>query len=155
MIELSGEVSLLIVVPPFESACSPPGSREILLQRGDFLSLPIQVFEMIHFNTYQREVSSRYLRLSCILELDTAQAQHSHREAFSTSELSLAKDKLDKLKECQSQMNSVWKGARWLIDLITFARDKTVRERRPIKTKYIATFNLQPFILFCRALACA
>ncbi|XP_066594906.1 uncharacterized protein wake isoform X2 [Prorops nasuta] len=124
VIDLTHDVSFLIAVPPPETACCVPGAREILLQRGDLLSLPIQIFEMVHLNTYQKDVISRYSRLSCILELDTAQAQHSHREAFSSSELSVAKDKLARLQDIQSQVNTVWKGARWLIDVITFARDR-------------------------------
>lgn len=44
VIDLTADVSFLIVVPPAETACSVPGTREILLQRGDLLSLPIQVF---------------------------------------------------------------------------------------------------------------
>ncbi|XP_026673347.1 uncharacterized protein LOC108629762 isoform X4 [Ceratina calcarata] len=124
VIDLSHDVSFLIAVPPAETACCVPGTREILLQRGDLLSLPIQVFEMVHLNTYQKEVINRYSRLSCILELDTAQAQYNHREAFSSLELSVAKDKLARLQELQSQVNTVWKGARWLIDVITFARDR-------------------------------
>ena len=124
VIDLTPDVSFLVTVPPAETACSVPGTREILLQRGDLLSLPIQVFEMVHLNTYHKDVINRYSRLSCILELDTAQAQHNHREAFSTSELTIAKDKLARLQDLQSQMNTVWKGARWLIDVITFARDR-------------------------------
>lgn len=124
VIDLTHDVSFLIAVPPAETACCVPGTREILLQRGDLLSLPIQVFEMVHLNTYQKDVINRYSRLSCILELDTAQAQHNHREAFSSLELSVAKDKLAKLQDLQLQVNTVWKGARWLIDVITFARDR-------------------------------
>ncbi|XP_076233710.1 ankyrin repeat and fibronectin type III domain containing protein wide awake isoform X2 [Calliopsis andreniformis] len=124
VIDLTHDVSFLIAVPPAETACCVPGTREILLQRGDLLSLPIQVFEMVHLNTYQKDVISRYSRLSCILELDTAQAQHNHREAFSSLELSVAKDKLARLQDLQTQVNTVWKGARWLIDVITFARDR-------------------------------
>ncbi|XP_012152665.1 ankyrin repeat and fibronectin type III domain containing protein wide awake isoform X3 [Megachile rotundata] len=124
VIDLTHDVSFLIAVPPAETACCVPGTREILLQRGDLLSLPIQVFEMVHLNTYQKDVINRYSRLSCILELDTAQAQHNHREAFSSLELSVAKDKLARLQDLQTQVNTVWKGARWLIDVITFARDR-------------------------------
>lgn len=53
VIELSAEVSFLIVCPRAESSCAVPGQREILLQRGDLLSLPLQAFEMIHLKTYQ------------------------------------------------------------------------------------------------------
>ncbi|KAL0130197.1 hypothetical protein PUN28_002051 [Cardiocondyla obscurior] len=129
VIDLTHDVSFLIAVPPAETACCVPGTREILLQRGDLLSLPIQVFEMVHLNTYQKDVINRYSRLSCILELDTAQAQHNHREAFSSLELSVAKDKLARLQDLQSQVNTVWKGARWLIDVITFARDRGLSQQ--------------------------
>jgi hypothetical protein len=83
VVDLSPEVSFLIVVPRAESACAVPGQTEALLQRGDLIALPVQVFEMVHLGTYQREVVSRYSRLSCILELDTILAHHSHREVCS------------------------------------------------------------------------
>lgn len=137
VIDLTHDVAFLIAVPPAETACSVPGTKEILLQRGDLLSLPIQVFEMIHLNTYQKDVINRYSRLSCILELDTAQAQHNHREAFSSSELTIAKDKLTKLQDLQSQVNTVWKGARWLIDVISFARDRGTAQYNVIVVIFI------------------
>lgn len=80
VVELSPDVSFLTVVPRAESACGVPGQTEALLQRGDLISLPVQVFEMVHLGTYQRDVISRYSRISCILELDTVLANHSHRE---------------------------------------------------------------------------
>lgn len=80
MVDLTPEVSFLVAVPPAESACAVPGQRDMLLQRGDLLSLPVQVFEMVHLASYQHNVISRYSRLSCILELDMLLAQHSLRE---------------------------------------------------------------------------
>lgn len=82
VVELSKDVSFLIVVPPPESACAAPGQRDLLLQRPDLLPLPVQVFEMVHLGTYQKQLVSRYSRLSCILELDIALAQHSRREVL-------------------------------------------------------------------------
>ena len=137
VIDLTHDVSFLIAVPPAETACCVPGTREILLQRGDLLSLPIQVFEMVHLNTYQKDVINRYSRLSCILELDTAQAQYNHREAFSSLELSVAKDKLARLQDLQTQVNTVWKGARWLIDVITFARDRGSSQQSVSWSKFV------------------
>ncbi|XP_021938463.1 ankyrin repeat and fibronectin type-III domain-containing protein 1 isoform X2 [Zootermopsis nevadensis] len=124
VVDLSPEVSFLIVVPRAESACAVPGQTEALLQRGDLIALPVQVFEMVHLGTYQRDVISRYSRLSCILELDTVLAHHSHREAFSSSEVLAAKDRLAQLQDFQSQLNTAWKGVRWLMDVLTFARDR-------------------------------
>ncbi|XP_034944603.1 uncharacterized protein wake isoform X2 [Chelonus insularis] len=124
VIELSSEVSFLIIVPPVETVCLVPGAHEILLQRDDLLTLPIQVFEMVHLNAYQKDVVNCYSKLSCILELEIAQAQQNYREAFSSSEVITTKEKLTKLQNLQSDVNNIWKGARWLIDVITFARDR-------------------------------
>lgn len=124
VMELSQEVSFLIVCPPAELSCAVPGQREMLLQRGDLLSLPIQVFEMVHLKTYHSGIIQKYSRLSCILELDTVLANHSHREAFSSTEVQAAKERLTKLQELTKNLNEVWKGARWLMDVISFARDR-------------------------------
>lgn len=124
VIELSAEVGFLIVCPRAESSCAVPGQREILLQRGDLLSLPIQAFEMVHLKAYQSGIIQKYSRLSCILELDTILANHLHREAFSTSELQTAKERLAKLQELSQSLNAIWKGSRWLMDVIGFARDR-------------------------------
>lgn len=124
IIELSPEVSFLIVCPRAESSCAVPGQREILLQRGDLLSLPLQAFEMVHLRTYQVGIIQKYSRLSCILELDTILANHSHREAFSASEVQTAKERLAKLQDLTQSLNAIWKGTRWLMDVISFARDR-------------------------------
>lgn len=124
VIELNSDVSFIMVCPPAEQACSVPGQKEILLQKGDLLSLPIQAFEMIHLQTYHTNILNKYSKLSCVLELDVALAAHSHREAFSCTELQTAKERLNKLEELQNNLNSVWKAERWLMDLIGFARDK-------------------------------
>ncbi|XP_050299390.1 uncharacterized protein LOC126738206 isoform X2 [Anthonomus grandis grandis] len=126
VIELTNEVSFIVICPSAEFSCAVPGQREILLQRGDLISLPIQVFEMIHLNTYQSTILQKYSKLSCLLELDAATANHLHREAFSNSELQVAKERLSKLQELQTKLESIWKSVRWLADVITFARDKNI-----------------------------
>nr|CAI5841768.1 unnamed protein product [Callosobruchus analis] len=125
IIDLTEDVSFVVVCPSAEMSCSVPGQREILLQRSDLLSLPIQVFEMIHLNTYQSNIVKKYSKLSCLLELDAQTASRLHREAFSNSEVAVAKERLQKLQDLQVKLNAVWKGIRWLMDVITFARDRT------------------------------
>ncbi|XP_058458087.1 uncharacterized protein LOC131434875 isoform X1 [Malaya genurostris] len=124
VIELNHDVSFLIVCPPAESSCAVPGQKDVLLQRGDLFSMPIQAFEMIHLKTYQPSIVQKYSRLSCILELDTMMANHLHREAFSSSELQKAKDRLSKLQDLSTGLNTIWKGVRWLMDVISYARDR-------------------------------
>ncbi|XP_017782500.1 PREDICTED: uncharacterized protein LOC108566897 isoform X2 [Nicrophorus vespilloides] len=127
IIDLTDEVSFIVICPSAEFSCSVPGQREMLLQRGDLLSLPIPVFEMIHLNTYQNNIIQRYSRLNCVLELDSATANHLHREAFSNSEVAVAKERLNKLQDFQTKLNLIWRCARWLMEVIAFARDKTTQ----------------------------
>jgi hypothetical protein len=47
-------------------------------------------------------------------------------QAFSSSEVAAAKDRLAQLQEFQSELNSAWKGVRWLMDVLTFARDRGI-----------------------------
>ncbi|EDW17007.2 uncharacterized protein LOC6575537 isoform X2 [Drosophila mojavensis] len=124
IIELSRDISFLIVCPSVEASCAVPGQSELLLQRNEFVSLSIQAFEMIHLRTYQPAIVQKYARLSCILELDTALATHSHREAFSSSELQAAKERLATLQDLSSNLSLVWKSVRWLMDVVAYARNK-------------------------------
>ena len=145
VIELNNEVSFLIICPPAESTCAVPGQKDHLQQRGDLLSMPIQAFEMIHLKTYQSNIIQKYSRLSCILELDTMLANHLHREAFSSSELQKAKDRLSKIQDLSTSLNGIWKGVRWLMDVITYARDRAnmpeLNMRQILDNKFAAPMN--------------
>ncbi|XP_055935870.1 ankyrin repeat and fibronectin type-III domain-containing protein 1-like isoform X3 [Argiope bruennichi] len=124
VIELSENVSFLLVLPPVDSVCSVPGQCDEITSRPDCIPLPIQIFEMIHMTTYQPNFIMRYSRLSSILEMDNMLAHHAHREAFSSTELSEAKSRLNQLQEFQSQVDNMWRAIRWIMDVLTFARDK-------------------------------
>ena len=87
VIELSPEVSVILLLPPADSVCAVAGQSDALFHRPEFLSVPVQVFEMIHLRTYQRELIGRYSRLSSILELDSNLAQLALREVISILKL--------------------------------------------------------------------
>lgn len=125
VVELNNEVSVLVLVPPAESSCCVPGQKELLLQRPDLISISVQSFEMNHLRTYQSRIIEKYSRLSCILELETVFAAHSQREAFSQAEVQVARERVQKLQELSQNLNGVWKGVRWVMDVIGFARDRT------------------------------
>ncbi|KPU79747.1 uncharacterized protein Dana_GF17001, isoform F [Drosophila ananassae] len=127
VIEHSPDISFLVVCPSAEASCAVPGQSELLLQRDDLASLSIQAFEMIHLRTYQPAIIQKYARLSCILELDTGLATHSLREAFSSSELQAAKERLATLQELSTSLNLVWKSVRWLMDVVAYARNKSAQ----------------------------
>ncbi|XP_065338459.1 ankyrin repeat and fibronectin type-III domain-containing protein 1 isoform X3 [Cloeon dipterum] len=144
VVEVSPEVSFIVMVPPAEAVCAVPGTKDKedpLLRREDLLLLPVQAFEMAHLSTYQRDLMNRYARLSSILETDFTLAQHTHREAFSTAEITAAKERLNKLQELQTRVNATWKGARWIMDLLTFARDRNNQGGVPLKALLPAMLN--------------
>ncbi|XP_072155401.1 ankyrin repeat and fibronectin type-III domain-containing protein 1 isoform X2 [Bemisia tabaci] len=124
VVEMSADVSLLMVIPPIEVACAPPGQKDFPFPRNDMIALPVPVFETAYLQAYQKLFISRYSRLSCIFELNTALAQHSHREAFSNSEVAIAKERLTRLEALQSNLSDCWKSVRWLMDMLNFARDR-------------------------------
>ncbi|XP_066966136.1 ankyrin-repeat and fibronectin type III domain-containing 1 isoform X4 [Macrobrachium rosenbergii] len=124
VLELSPDVAFLLVMPPVDAVCSAPGQEDALLTQPSLTTMPLQVFEMIHMGTYQRELIGRYARLSYILEMDTLMAQHASREAFSQEEISYTRDRLWQLQSFQEQLDVIWRGLRWVMDAITYARDK-------------------------------
>lgn len=79
---------------------------------------------MIHLSTYKTSITKKYAKLSCILEIDSITANHLHREAFSNSELLIAKERVFKLQELEQRLNTIWKSVRWLMNVICFARDR-------------------------------
>ncbi|KFM56979.1 Ankyrin repeat and fibronectin type-III domain-containing protein 1, partial [Stegodyphus mimosarum] len=133
VIELSEDVAFILVLPPVDSVCSVPGQCDEITSRPDCIPLPIQIFEMIHMTTYQSSFITRYSRLSSILEMDNMLAHHAQREAFSTSELSEAKSRLSQLQEFQTQVDNMWRAVRWIMDVLTFARDKQGSNGIPLK----------------------
>ncbi|GFS88706.1 ankyrin repeat and fibronectin type-III domain-containing protein 1 [Nephila pilipes] len=125
VIELSENVSFLLVLPPADCVCSVPGQNDEISSRPDCIPLTIQIFEMIHMTTYQLSFITRYSRLSSILEMDNMLAQHAVREAFSSTELSEAKSRVNQIEEFQSQNDNMWRAVRWIMDVLTFARDRS------------------------------
>ncbi|XP_077527009.1 ankyrin repeat and fibronectin type III domain containing protein wide awake isoform X3 [Haemaphysalis longicornis] len=132
VVELAEGVSFLLVLPAVESVCSVPGQRDELTSRADCLALPVQVFEVVHLSTYQAPLIARYARVSAILETDTVLAQHANREAFSAPEVAAARNRLMQLQEFQTQLEQTWRGMRWIMDALSFARDRTLNGGLPL-----------------------
>lgn len=142
VIELNQDISFLIICPAAENAipCAVPGQTDLILKRSDLMCLPLIVHEMIHLRTYQPSIIQKYARLSCIIEFDMMVANHKHREAFSSNEVQVTKEKLNKLQDLMNNLNTVWKSVRWLMDVITYARSK---EKSPeLEMKRILEFTM-------------
>ncbi|XP_048576333.1 ankyrin repeat and fibronectin type-III domain-containing protein 1 isoform X3 [Nematostella vectensis] len=132
VVELDENVSFLIVFPPPEDVCSAPGQVDTLTSKKDYISLPVQTFEMIHMCTYQKDFICHYSRLSSVLDMDSVLAQQALREAFSSGEVEKAKQRQIKLMEFQLELDETWKGMRWILDALHYARDRQVRGGIPL-----------------------
>ncbi|BFZ17311.1 hypothetical protein BsWGS_20349 [Bradybaena similaris] len=124
VLELSPSVTMILVMPSIEDICIVPGHSDSLAKRADFSFLPVQIFESIHMHAYLPEFFSMYARLSAIVEMDGVLAQQGHREAFSTEELSKAKEQVEVTTHLQQNLDRIWKCARWIRDITTYARSR-------------------------------
>ncbi|CAL1541751.1 unnamed protein product [Lymnaea stagnalis] len=127
VLELSPTVTMILILPSMEDICIVPGHSDSLAKRADYSFLPVQIFESIHMHAYLPEFFSLYARLSAIVEMDGVLAQQGHREAFSTEELSKAKEQVEVTAHLQQNLDRIWKCARWIRDITTYARN---RERK-------------------------
>lgn len=126
LIELGNEVTFILLIPAPENVC-PVTSHErsnILADNRDYMLLPLQIFETIHISTYEPDLLGKYSRLSAILETDLIVAQHEHRQAFSSNELKSTKSRVNQLQDMVSIADEFWRQLRWIVDVVSFARDK-------------------------------
>ena len=127
LIELTRETSVILLLPSAETVCSLADNRPALnLHRNDLLGLPLQIFETIHLSSYHPDLLTTFYRVTLHLEIELAVAKQHHREAFSKSELGEAQDRLTSLLDRQQTLEDSWKSMRWLLDVLSVARNKNV-----------------------------
>ncbi|KAM3916305.1 ankyrin repeat and fibronectin type-III domain-containing protein 1-like isoform 1-T1 [Leptodactylus fuscus] len=124
VLEFGGQVSLLLLLPPSDDVCTAPGQNNPYTPYSGFLTLPLQIFELVHFFTYDREFISQYCQLSALLELESLLSQQSLREAFSDTELTTAKQRHQQVQDFIQQMEEIWREMRWMMDALQHARYK-------------------------------
>ncbi|XP_078466903.1 ankyrin repeat and fibronectin type-III domain-containing protein 1 [Lampetra planeri] len=123
VLELSHGVSFLLLMPPAHAVCTAPGQNPYTPHAG-FLTLPLQIFELVHFWRYSPSFLGRYCRLSARLELESLLSQQALREALSDDELLVAKQRQQQVADFTQQVDEVWREARWLMDALQHARYK-------------------------------
>ncbi|XP_063286649.1 ankyrin repeat and fibronectin type-III domain-containing protein 1-like isoform X1 [Pelobates fuscus] len=124
VLEFGGQVSFLLLLPPSDDVCTAPGQNNPYTPYSGFLTLPLQIFELVNFFTYDREFISQYCHVSSLLELESLLSQQSLREAFSDSELTTAKQRHQQIQDYIQQMEEIWREMRWLMDALQHARYK-------------------------------
>ncbi|XP_016426424.1 ankyrin repeat and fibronectin type-III domain-containing protein 1-like [Sinocyclocheilus rhinocerous] len=117
VVELGGGVSFLLLLPPCEEVCSPPGQNHLCSPRSGFFTLPLQIFELVHFEAYCPSFIGLYCRVSALLALESLMSQQTLREAFSESELFAAKQKHQQVEEYLQHLEELWRDARWMVVL--------------------------------------
>ncbi|XP_051488147.1 ankyrin repeat and fibronectin type-III domain-containing protein 1-like isoform X2 [Apus apus] len=124
VLDFGGQVSFLLLLPPSDDVCTAPGQNNPYTPRSGFLTLPLQIFELVHFFTYDREFITQYCQVSALLELESLLSQQSLREAFSDTELSTAKQRHQQVQDYIQQMEEIWREMRWIMDALQHARYK-------------------------------
>ncbi|XP_062999407.1 ankyrin repeat and fibronectin type-III domain-containing protein 1-like isoform X1 [Elgaria multicarinata webbii] len=124
VLDFGGQVSFLLLLPPSDDVCTAPGQNNPYTPRSGFLTLPLQIFELVHFFTYDHEFISQYCQVSALLELESLLSQQSLREAFSDSELTTAKQRHQQVQDYMQQMEEIWREMRWMMDALQHARYK-------------------------------
>lgn len=127
LIELSSQVTFILLIPSSENVCpvTSHDRSDILADNRDYMLLPLQIFETTHISTYEPDLLGKYSRLSAILETDLIVAQHDHRQAFSSTELKSTKSRVSHLQDMVSIADEFWRQLRWIVDVVSFARDKS------------------------------
>ncbi|KAK7919712.1 hypothetical protein WMY93_010996 [Mugilogobius chulae] len=124
VVEFGEKVSFLLLLPPSDEVCTAPGQNNPYSPRSGFLTLPLQIFELVHFNAYSPDFIGQYCRVSALLELESLMSQQALREAFSEAELLQAKKKHQQIQDHMQQMDEVWRDVRWIMDALQYARYK-------------------------------
>ncbi|KAJ7305763.1 hypothetical protein JRQ81_010129, partial [Phrynocephalus forsythii] len=124
VLDFGGDVSFLLLLPPSDDVCTAPGQNNPYSPQSGFLTLPLQIFELVHFSTYDQEFIHQYCQVSALLELESLLSQQSLREAFSDSELTTAKQRHHQIQDYMQQMEEIWREMRWLMDALQHARYK-------------------------------
>ncbi|XP_015248880.1 PREDICTED: ankyrin repeat and fibronectin type-III domain-containing protein 1-like [Cyprinodon variegatus] len=122
LLQFGGKVSMLLLLPPSEDFSSSywplVGTKEL------GLTMPLQIFELVHFWTYEREFVCQYCQAWVRLELDTHLAQQALREALDTKEVQEARERLNNITDLSRRLEMLWRDARWIMDCLQCVRSK-------------------------------
>ncbi|XP_029365170.1 ankyrin repeat and fibronectin type-III domain-containing protein 1 [Echeneis naucrates] len=122
LLQFGDKLSMLLLLPPSEDFSSSYWPLVGTKEPG--LTMPLQIFELVHFWTYEREFLSQYCQAWVRLELDTHLAQQALREALDTREVQEARERLNHITDLSHRLDVVWRDARWIMDCLQCVRSK-------------------------------
>ncbi|KAK5856666.1 hypothetical protein PBY51_008247 [Eleginops maclovinus] len=122
LLQFGEKLSMLLLLPPSEDFSSSYWPLVGTKEPG--LTMPLQIFELVHFWTYERDFLSQYCQTWVRLELDSHLAQQALREALDTKEVQEARERLNHITELSHRLDVVWRDARWIMDCLQCVRSK-------------------------------
>ncbi|CAL9693621.1 unnamed protein product [Knipowitschia caucasica] len=122
LVQFGDRLSLLLLLPPSEDFSSSYWPLVGTKEPG--LTMPLQIFEIVHFWTYEHDFLSHYCQAWVRLELDTHLAQQALREALDTKEMLEARERLNRIAELAHRLDVVWRDARWIMDCLQCVRSR-------------------------------
>ncbi|XP_069557398.1 ankyrin repeat and fibronectin type-III domain-containing protein 1 [Brachyistius frenatus] len=122
LVQFGEKLSILLLLPPSEDFSSSYWPLVGTKEPG--LTMPLQIFELVHLWTYERDFLSQYCQAWVRLELDTHLAQQALREALDTKEVQEARERLNHITELSQRLDVVWRDARWIMDCLQCVRSK-------------------------------
>lgn len=122
LVQFGDKLSILLLLPPSEDFSSSYWPLVGTKEHG--LTMPLQIFEVVHFWTYERDFLSQYCQAWVRLELDTHLAQQALREALDSKEVQDARERLNRITELAHRLDVVWRDARWIMDCLQCVRSR-------------------------------
>ncbi|XP_018523220.1 ankyrin repeat and fibronectin type-III domain-containing protein 1 [Lates calcarifer] len=122
LLQFGDNLSMLLLLPPSEDFSSSYWPLVGTKEPG--LTMPLQIFELVYFWTYERDFLSQYCQAWVKLELDTHLAQQALREALDSKEVQEARERLNHITELSHRLDVVWRDARWIMDCLQCVRSK-------------------------------
>ncbi|XP_010772702.1 uncharacterized protein, partial [Notothenia coriiceps] len=122
LLQFGDKLSMLLLLPPSEDFSS--NYWPLVGTKEPGLTMPLQIFELVHFWMYERDFLSQYCQAWVRLELDSHLAQQALREALDTKELLEARERLNHITELSQRLDAVWRDARWIMDCLQCVRSK-------------------------------
>ncbi|XP_064171550.1 ankyrin repeat and fibronectin type-III domain-containing protein 1-like [Anguilla rostrata] len=126
LLQFGDQLSMLLLLPPSEDFSASPSPRPMDWVQDPTLSLPLQIFELVHFWAYERDFLSHYCQAWVRLELDSHLSQQALREALDSKEVQEAKERLEHITQMLQSLDSMWREARWITDVLQYVRLKHI-----------------------------
>ncbi|XP_067088868.1 ankyrin repeat and fibronectin type-III domain-containing protein 1-like [Osmerus mordax] len=122
LLQMGEQMSMILLLPPSEDFSS--NYWPLVGTKEPGFTLPLQIFELVHFWTYKRDFLSYYCQAWVRLDLDTHLSQQALREAMDPKEVQEAKERLNHITQLAQGLDVVWRGSRWIMDVLQCVRSR-------------------------------